>query len=61
MLSKIHKPDNFESHDSLKPSFTKIGPRPGGALCSNFVGFEPSLELNSSDILALYETNLDKI
>ena len=24
ILSKVHKPDHFESHNSLKPSFTNI-------------------------------------
>ena len=41
-------------HNSLKLSFTNIqGP------CSNFVDCESFLESNSSDILALFETNLD--
>ena len=54
ILSKACKPDNFESHNSLKLSFTNIeGLRP------NFVGCESFLESNSSDILALCETNLD--
>ena len=54
ILSKICKPDNFESHDSLKLSFTNIR-----GLRSNFVDWESFLESNSPDILALYETNLD--
>ena len=49
-----HKPDNFESNNSLKFSFTNIQ-----VLCSNFVDCECFLESNSPDILALYETNLD--
>ena len=54
ILSKACKPDNFESHKSLKLSFTKIrGYR------SNFVDCESFLESNSPDILALCETNLD--
>ena len=54
ILSKACKPDNFESHNSLKLSFTNIrGPR------SNFVDCESFLESNSPDILALCETNLD--
>ena len=44
ILSKTCKPDNFESHNSLK--------------LSNFVDCESFLESNSPDILALYETNL---
>ena len=54
ILSKAYKPDNFESHNSLKLSFTNIG-----GLRSNFVACEASLESNSPDILALCETNLD--
>ena len=54
ILSKAFKPDNFESHNSLKLSFTNIrGPR------SNFVDCESFLESNSPDILALCDTNLD--
>ena len=48
------KPDNFESHNSLKLSFTNIR-----GLRSNFVDCESFLESNSPDILALCETNLD--
>ena len=47
ILSKACKPDNFESHNSLKLSFT------------NFVDCESFLESNSPDILALCETNLN--
>ena len=53
-LSKACKPDNFESHNSLKLSFTNIR-----GLRSNFVDCEFFLESNSPDILALCETNLD--
>ena len=53
-LSKACKPDNFESHNSLKLSFTNIR-----GLRSNFVDCESFLESNSPDILALCETNLD--
>ena len=54
ILFKACKPDNFESHNSLKLSFTNIrGPR------SNFVDCEYFLESNFRDILALCETNLD--
>ena len=54
ILSKACKPDNFESRNSLKLSFTNIRD-----LCSNFVDCESFLESNSRDILALCETNLD--
>ena len=53
-LSKACKSDNFESHNSLKLSFTNIrGPH------SNFVDCESFLESKCPDILALNETNLD--
>ena len=54
ILSKGCKPDSFESHSSLKLSFTNIR-----GLCSNFVGCGFFLESNSPHILALCETNLD--
>ena len=54
ILSKACNPDNFESHKSLKLSFTNIR-----ELCSNFVDCESFLESNSHDILALCEANLD--
>ena len=54
ILSKACKPDNFESHNSLKLSFTNIR-----GLRSNFVDCESFLQSNSPDILALCETNLD--
>ena len=54
ILSKACKPDNFESHNSLKLSFMNIQ-----GLCSNFVDCESFLESNSPDILALCETSLD--
>ena len=54
ILSKACKPDNFESHNSLKLSFTNIR-----GLRSNFVDCESFLESNSPDILALCETNVD--
>ena len=54
ILLKACKPDNFESHNSRKLSFTDIS-----GLRSNFVDCEPFLESNSPDILALCETNLD--
>ena len=54
ILSKACQPDNFESHNSLKLSFTNIQ-----GLRSNFVDCESFLESNSLDILALCETSLD--
>ena len=55
ILSKECKLDNFESHNSLKLSFSKIH-----GLCLNFVESESFLESNSPDILTfLLETNLD--
>ena len=53
-LSKACKPVNFESHNSVKLSFTNIR-----GLRSNFVDCESFLESNSPDILALCEANLD--
>ena len=53
-IIKAHNPDNFESHNSLKLSFTNIG-----GLRSNFDDCESFLESNSPDILALCETKLD--
>ena len=46
ILSKARKPDNFESHNSLKLSFMNIRD-----LRSNFVDCESFLESNSPDIL----------
>ena len=54
ILSKGHKPDKVESHNSLKLSFTNIW-----GLRSNFAECESFLESNSPDILALSVTNLD--
>ena len=54
ILSKACKPDNFESQNSLKLSFTNIL-----GLCSNFFDCQSFLESNSPDILALCETKLD--
>ena len=54
ILSKACKPDNFESQNSLKLSFTNIR-----GLRSNFVDCSNVLESNSPNILALCETNLD--
>ena len=55
ILSKACKPDNFESHNSLKLSFTN-----NRGLHSNFVDCKSCLESNSPDILALCGTNLDE-
>ena len=46
ILSKACKPDNFESHNSLKLSFTNVRD-----LRSNFLDCESFLESNSPDIL----------
>ena len=54
ILSKGCKPDNFESHNSAKLSFTNYR-----GLLLNFVECEFFLESNSPEILALCETNLD--
>ena len=54
ILSKGCKPDNFESRNSLQPSFTNIR-----GLRSNFVHCESFLESNSPDIPALCQPNLD--
>ena len=54
ILSKACKPDNFESQNSLKLSFMNIW-----GLRSNVNDYESFLESNSTDILALCETNLD--
>ena len=54
ILSKSCKPDNFESNNSLKLSFTNIR-----GLCLNFVDCESFLESNSPDILRQWETSLD--
>ena len=45
-ISKACKPDNFESHNSLKLSFSNIR-----GFCLNFVDCESFLESNSPDIL----------
>ena len=54
ILSRGCKPGNFESHNSLKLSFTNIQ-----SLRSNFFECESFLGSNSPDILALCQTNLD--
>ena len=54
ILSKTCKPDNFQSHNSVKLNFTNIQ-----GLLSKFVDCESFLESNSPGILALCETNVD--
>ena len=54
ILSKACKPENFELNSSLKLDFMDIQ-----GLRLDFVGCESFLELSSSGILALCETNLD--
>ena len=54
ILSKACKPDNSESHNSLKLSFMNIW-----GFRSNFVDCEFSLESNYPHIFALCETNRD--
>ena len=54
ILSKACKPDNFESHNSLKLSFTNTQ-----GLRLNFADCESYFGSNSPDILALFETVLD--
>ena len=54
ILSKACKPDNFESHSSLKLSFMNIR-----GLRSNFVDCKSFLESNSPDNFSLCKTNLD--
>ena len=52
ILSEGCKPDNFESHNSLKLTFTNVR-----GLCSSFVECESFFESKSPKILALCETN----
>ena len=54
ILSQVCKPDNFQSHSSLKLSFTN-----NWCLFLNFVEYESFLESNSPGIYALCETNSD--
>ena len=54
IFSEAHKPDDIESHNSLKLSLINIS-----GLLSNFVGCESFFELNFPDIPTLCETNLD--
>ena len=54
ILSKACKPDNFESRNSVKLSFTNIQ-----GLCLNFVDCESFFESNSPDILEVRAVFLD--
>ena len=54
ILSKACKPDNFESHSSLKLNFTNIQ-----VLHWKFLDWESFLESNSPDTLHLCETKLN--
>ena len=54
ILSKACKPDNFESHNSVRLCFTNIQ-----GMSSNFADCESFLKSDFPDILALCETNLD--
>ena len=51
LLSKVHKPYNFASHNTLKLSFTNIR-----ALYSSFDGYESLLKANSPRILTYFMT-----
>ena len=53
IIKSVCKPVYFESHNTLKLSFTNIRGRR-----SNFVDCESFLESNSPDILVLCEINL---
>ena len=53
ILSKAHKPDKFELHNSLKISFANIW-----AFSLNFVWWESFFESNSPNFVALCEPNL---
>ena len=55
ILSKVPQPHTFESRSFLKLNFTNIW-----SLRSNLIGSESYLKPTSSDILALYETNIEK-
>ena len=55
MITKVCKPGNFESRNSLKLKFINIQ----GGVLSNFVDYESFLESNSTDILALCEANVE--
>ena len=53
-ISKVHKRDNFESHNALKLRVTNIQ-----GLHSNFVGCDVFLTSNLPEILGLCEANLN--
>ena len=53
-ISKVHKPDNFESHSALKLRVTNIQ-----GFHSNFVGCDVFLTSNLPEILGLCEANLN--
>ena len=55
ILSKVPQPHTFESRSFLKLNFTNIW-----SLRSNFIGNESYLKPTSSDILALYDTNIEE-
>ena len=56
ILSKEHKPNKLESHNSLKLCFTSIQ-----GIYSNFVGCESFIGSNCPDMLALCEMNLEDL
>ena len=56
ILSTVHKPDNFQSHISLRRTFTDIC-----GLDSNFTWCASFLESKSLDIFALRETNVREL
>ena len=58
ILSKGCKPDNFESYNSLKLSFTNI--RSLSFFAETFVECESFFDSKSPDILALCQTYLDE-
>ena len=53
-ISKVHQPDNFESHNVLKLRVTNIQ-----GFHSSFVGCDVFLTSNLPEILGLCEANLD--
>ena len=53
MLSRVSKPNNFESHNSLRHNSTNIG-----SLHFRFVGYDSFIESSSPDTLLLFETSL---
>ena len=55
IFSKVPQPDTFESRSFLKLNLNNIW-----SLRSNFIGNESYLKPTYSDILALYETNIEE-